>query len=422
MEKAMRLNPQRMFAFLALGVLWLCLISPAHSQVKVTSADPASTYQGTISLDVTVSGSGFDNSAKAQFFVTGTTNPGGVIVKKVQFRNSKELIATIDVADTAVVTSFDILVTLSDGRKGKGTTLFAVQSKTSDPCARIGLEFPAFVYVKGSGTTQQIYVADMSGTCSRPLFQVTDGFSAGPSLSFSYPVAGTNDRGRVVWLEGTQVVGGDFTVAATNVTLGARQVYLSGVDCCALTLNPTGDYLYVSTAQRTLSKIAVENPADRTVIKNLTDDGWFVNASANGTDSALFVDERRAVGTQISGRQLIRIDLGTLTSTVLVPENSSQFWPAADPTSNRIAYTYYLVGSNNCYQVLIADGTTGAVISYGQPRYGTGATWLGGRVLSNGYTAPSRRNQCSSTGKVTQVDPGSGLETPLLTGYDPDGN
>jgi hypothetical protein len=31
-----------------------------------------------------------------------------------------------------------------------------------------------------------------------------------------------------------------------------------------------------------------------------------------------------------------------------------------------------VAGSNNCDLVQIADGTTGATISYGQPRYGTG--------------------------------------------------
>ena len=417
----MKVLRQLTLSILSLFLLVLAPIGAAWAQVKVTAATPSSTYQGTVSLDVVVNGNGFDNTAKVQFLVSGTTNPGGVTVKKVVFHNSGEVVATIDVADTANIAKFDIVVALDSGRKGKGTTLFAVQSKTSDPCAVAGLEFPAFVYVKGSGTTQQVFVADSTGTCSRPLFMVTDGYSAGPSLSFSYPLTGSTDRGRVVWFEGTQVVGGDFTVSGTNVTLGARQTLVSDVDCCALTLNPGGNYLYVSTAQRTLSRVSVATPADRTVIKILIDDGWFVAVTANGDHSALYVEERRAQGTQINGRQLIRIDLVTLASTILVPDNMSQYWPAADPSSNRIAYTYYLVGSNNCYQLQLADGTTGATISYGQPRYGTGATWHNGMVLSNGYSAPSRRNQCSSTGKVTQVDPNTGVETSVLTGFDPDG-
>ena len=123
-------------AILALVVLAFSPIGVAATPIKVTAATPASTYQGTVSLDVVVNGSGFDNTAKVQFLVSGTTNPGGVTVKKVVFRNSGEVVATIDVADTANIANFDIVVMLSDGRKGKGTTLFAVQSKTTDPCAR----------------------------------------------------------------------------------------------------------------------------------------------------------------------------------------------------------------------------------------------------------------------------------------------
>ena len=99
--------------------------------VQVNSADPSSAPQGTLSLDVAVSGSGFDSSATASFLVTGTTNPGGIAVKNVKFIGSKKLIVTIDVADTASVAQFDIEVRLSGGRKGKGTTLFAVQKAGS---------------------------------------------------------------------------------------------------------------------------------------------------------------------------------------------------------------------------------------------------------------------------------------------------
>ena len=119
-------------ACLSLLVLELAPIGAAFAQVKVTAATPPSAVQGTLSLDVVVSGAGFDNTAKVQYFVTGTTNPGGITVKKVVFRNSKELVTTIDVADTALLANFDIQVTLSNGRKGKGTTLFSVRAKPNE--------------------------------------------------------------------------------------------------------------------------------------------------------------------------------------------------------------------------------------------------------------------------------------------------
>lgn len=117
----------------SLLVLGLAPIGAALAQVKVTAATPASAYQGTPSLDVVVSGSGFDPSAKAQYFVTGTTNPGGITVTKVVFRKSTEIVTTIAVTDLAVLANFDIQVTLDSGRKGKGTTLFLVKAKPNTP-------------------------------------------------------------------------------------------------------------------------------------------------------------------------------------------------------------------------------------------------------------------------------------------------
>lgn len=114
-------------------LLGLAPVGAALAQVKVTAATPAVAYQGTISLDVVVNGSGFDRSAKVQYFVTGTTNPGGIVVRGVTYRSSTELVTTIEVAAAAELSSFDIQVTLSSGRKGKGTTLFSVKARPNDP-------------------------------------------------------------------------------------------------------------------------------------------------------------------------------------------------------------------------------------------------------------------------------------------------
>ena len=120
-------------ACVSLLAMGLAPVGAALAQVKVTAATPASAYQGTIALDVVVSGAGFNNSAKVQYFVSGTTNPGGIAVRKVTFRSSSELVTTIDVAETADLASFDIVVTLDSGRKGKGTTLFSVKAKPTGP-------------------------------------------------------------------------------------------------------------------------------------------------------------------------------------------------------------------------------------------------------------------------------------------------
>lgn len=97
--------------------------------ITVSSASPNSAPQGTLNLNVTITGKGFKRGAASQFFVTGTTNPGGVTVNSTAFVGSTQLTANINIADTATISSFDIAVTNSDGRTGKGIELFAVTAK-----------------------------------------------------------------------------------------------------------------------------------------------------------------------------------------------------------------------------------------------------------------------------------------------------
>ncbi len=108
-----------------LMALFTCSIALAQT-VEVNSAEPGEALQGTVNLDVTINGNGFDNSATVHFFKTGTVDPGGITVNSSRNRGSKKIIANIDVAVDADIDDFDIEVQMSGGRGGKGTTLFRV--------------------------------------------------------------------------------------------------------------------------------------------------------------------------------------------------------------------------------------------------------------------------------------------------------
>ena len=106
--------------------------SASAQDIQVTSAEPPEAEQGTVNLDVTINGSGFGKGARAAFLVTGTENPGGVIVNRTTFVNSTKLIANIDVALDAVVGGRDIKVTVQ-GRTGKGIDCFSVKVHPENP-------------------------------------------------------------------------------------------------------------------------------------------------------------------------------------------------------------------------------------------------------------------------------------------------
>jgi uncharacterized delta-60 repeat protein len=115
---------------IALGLPWAGAVPTASAQsISVTAANPPSGEQGALNLPVIINGKGFKNGAKAKFLKTGTTDPAGVNVKSTQFVSSTQLIATIDITDTAALALFDIQVANTDGRTGKGTELFSVTEK-----------------------------------------------------------------------------------------------------------------------------------------------------------------------------------------------------------------------------------------------------------------------------------------------------
>jgi hypothetical protein len=129
-----RFSPTRgtdacLVGLLLLAGLLLTALPAGAQTITVTSAVPDTTEQGTVDLVVTIGGEGFAKGAKAAFYVTGTTNPGGITVKSTKYKNAKTLEATIDVAlDAQTELKFDVQVT-SGTRTGKGTELFKVLVK-----------------------------------------------------------------------------------------------------------------------------------------------------------------------------------------------------------------------------------------------------------------------------------------------------
>ena len=101
--------------------------SPANNSggPSVAATTPATGEQGTVSLQVTIDGNGFATGAVASWERNGVPDPK-VTVKSTQFVNPKKVIATIDIALDADITSYDVAVMNTDRKKGIGTAIFAV--------------------------------------------------------------------------------------------------------------------------------------------------------------------------------------------------------------------------------------------------------------------------------------------------------
>jgi hypothetical protein len=108
--------------------------------VSVAAASPNSGQQGTLSLLVKISGKNFAPGAQTDFFLSGTTNPDGIVVHGTQWVSSTEVDATVDIADTASLALFDIKVSNTNGRSGKGSDLFQVIQKAQQQAGGCVLE------------------------------------------------------------------------------------------------------------------------------------------------------------------------------------------------------------------------------------------------------------------------------------------
>lgn len=287
---------------------------------------------------------------------------------------------------------------------------------TTDPCAATGLIFPAFAYRKqNSNKSWTIFVADSTGKCSRAI--VSTPFNP-YMMSFSYPIAGSDDRGRVIWRD-NGIVGVDFTVSGNSIVLDPRQTIYQAPACCLMELSRDGQTLYFS---RTDTVLATLNLADSGSSPH--DFYTFTNTpygaqrgSVNGPQTYLFIEEFEADSTT----KLVRLTLppAQVVRTELPTNSNGPFWVAANLDNNdQIAYLEYVAGTNYCGQLVVTDanGSSPMIISN---RYGKFATWLDGDVLMERQTRGSR-GDCSLTGTISRVTLG-GDETVLTQGTGPNG-
>jgi len=158
--------------WLSVGGLFLlaagALALPAAAQVQVTSANPNNAPQGTTNLIVKIGGNGFKKGATSTFYVTGTTNSGGITVNSTAFVSSTEVDANLTISSTASISGFDIYVT-SGGRTGKGTDLFAVVQGGNNPNNCTVQALPAGI----SWVASLNYVTSSGAAAFGPNFGVT---------------------------------------------------------------------------------------------------------------------------------------------------------------------------------------------------------------------------------------------------------
>lgn len=93
----------------------------------VDAIDPTNAPQDT-TLDVRVFGTNFDRDSRADLALDGAVSEK-VKTNRTRFVSSKELIANVTIATDALTGLYDVIVTVSSGKKGIGTEMFEVKQK-----------------------------------------------------------------------------------------------------------------------------------------------------------------------------------------------------------------------------------------------------------------------------------------------------
>jgi hypothetical protein len=103
----------------------------ATAAPTVTAALPNQATQDT-TLDVQITGSGFDAGSHASFELQGVVD-SRVHVNSTRYLKSTAVVANVTIARDAIVSQYDVAVTTATGKKGIGTDAFTVQQHSALP-------------------------------------------------------------------------------------------------------------------------------------------------------------------------------------------------------------------------------------------------------------------------------------------------
>lgn len=120
------------------------LTEPAFAKVSastsptVTSTTPSYAYQGSVNLNVTINGSGFDHGTTASWYLNGAPY-AKITVNSTSYVSSSQLVANISVASDAQINSYDVVVTTSTTKQGIGSDCFVVTLAVAVPVVGRGI-------------------------------------------------------------------------------------------------------------------------------------------------------------------------------------------------------------------------------------------------------------------------------------------
>jgi hypothetical protein len=173
----------------------------ASSAPTVTSADPAEATRDT-TLDVTVTGSGFDAGSQVDFLLGGAPDPK-VRTNSTRYVSSKQLVANVTIDADATISYRDVAVTTSTGKKGIGSEKFAVvayEAPVTTTLADDDQEVATSLQIRSDGSGSYTDAQNLVSFLQKIGAWVLDSYNPSNAtrrvyLEFSRPIAGSGPGG-----------------------------------------------------------------------------------------------------------------------------------------------------------------------------------------------------------------------------------
>jgi hypothetical protein len=171
------------------------------SEIRVAAVNPSRGEQGTVDLDVTITGSGFAAGAEASWELGGAPSQK-VVVTQTRYVSAKEVIATIQIAEDADLAFYDVAVTNPDRKKGISTESFKVSPEGVDgePLLELAGESTLAFGTNGTYTVGRINLED--GTIKAAVWTPTGRITLGEGTA-----SGINAAGVIVGSSGVNAGG-----------------------------------------------------------------------------------------------------------------------------------------------------------------------------------------------------------------------
>ena len=218
----------------------------------VNNVVPDSSKRGT-RLDITVSGSGFDQGSVVALEQEGVP-AAGITVNATTFITPRKLIADVSIAAAADTGHMDVAVTTSGGRKGVGIELFVVQYEI----AELGMFGGTWSIAHAINDQGVIVGASCTDDCLSRAFRWTEsggledlGTMAGYSRSYAYAITGQGTIfGTVECRPGDPGCGDEFQRQLVRWDMIGDSWTITPVAGCSLVVGPFGFRFLVNDSEQ----------------------------------------------------------------------------------------------------------------------------------------------------------------------------